>query len=156
MFQAAIDLDSVTLAEIIRLNTGITNLQDNVFFAATPGLAGDFNFDGVVDGADYTVWRNALGASVAPFQGADATGDGLVTLDDYAVWKSNFGMSLGAGAASSSPAVPEPASVVLLLGITLAGAGRWRHHASGGVDCQTISRKLIRGIDCTAVSAIGV
>jgi peroxidase len=113
MFQAAMDLDSVTLAEIIRLNTGITNLQDNVFFAATPGLAGDFNFDGVVDSADYTVWRNALGTSVAPFQGADATGDGLVTTADYEMWKSNFGMVLGADAGGLQ-AVPEPASFVLL------------------------------------------
>ena len=61
MFRAAIDLDSVTLADIIRLNTGITNLQSNVFLATTAGLAGDFNFDGSVDSADYTVWRDALG-----------------------------------------------------------------------------------------------
>jgi len=116
IFQAAIDLESVTLAEIIRLNTGITNLQDNVFFATTPGMPGDFNTDGVVDSADYTLWRNTLGTSVAPFQGADATGDGLVTIADYEMWKSNFGMVLGASGAGADrlPAVPEPASFVLL------------------------------------------
>ena len=120
MFRAAMDLDSVTLAEIIRLNTGITNLQSNVFLATTAGLAGDFNTDGSVDSADYTVWRNALGTSVSPFQGADATGDGLVTLADYNTWKSNFGMTLGAGgAASDSLAAPEPASFLLIaIGLT--------------------------------------
>jgi hypothetical protein len=31
-----IDLDTITLAQIIELNTGITNLQDNVFYAVAP------------------------------------------------------------------------------------------------------------------------
>jgi hypothetical protein len=130
MFQAAMELDSVTLAEIIRLNTGITNLQDNVFFAATPGFAGDFNFDGVVDASDYTVWRNALGAEVSPFQGADATGDGLVTQDDYLVWKSNFGMTLSTGAGGLQ-AVPEPATWGLLaMGLAVVPATRRRRRGS--------------------------
>jgi hypothetical protein len=131
MFQSAIDLDSITLAEIIRLNTGITNLQDNVFFATTPGLAGDFNFDGIVNAADYTVWRNSLGTEVSPFQGADATGDGLVTQDDYTVWKNSFGLTLSSGAASGSQAVPEPASVVLFAGVLLSVVGG-RHHSARG------------------------
>lgn len=29
---AVVDLEAMTLAEIIRLNTGITNIQNNVFF----------------------------------------------------------------------------------------------------------------------------
>ena len=109
-FQAVIDLDSITLAEIIRLNTTLTNLQDNVFFASTAGLAGDFNFDGVVDSADYVVWRKAFGGIVSPFQGADATGDGLVTQADFDVWRAHFGQTAGSGAsATANSPVPEPA-----------------------------------------------
>jgi hypothetical protein len=123
MFQAVIDLDEVTLAEIIRLNTGITNLQENVFFATTAGLPGDFNFDGIVNAADYTVWRDALGDSVSPFQGADATGDGLVTQADYSVWKSNFGASLSSVEAAGSQAVPEPTSAKLFAAMLLCAVG---------------------------------
>jgi hypothetical protein len=118
-----IDLDEVTLAEIIRLNTGITNLQETVFFATTAGLPGDFNFDGIVNAADYTVWRDALGDSVSPFQGADATGDGLVTQADYSVWKSNFGASLSSVEAAGSQAVPEPTSAKLFAAMLLCAVG---------------------------------
>jgi hypothetical protein len=58
-------------------------------------LTGDFNQDGMVDAADYVVWRknNINGA-----QG-------------YQDWRANFGMSAGAGALSAptaTGAVPEP------------------------------------------------
>lgn len=57
-----------------------------------PELSGDYNRDLVVDAADYSVWRDALGASgVMPYFGADGVGDGTVDQDDYLVWKSNFG-----------------------------------------------------------------
>jgi hypothetical protein len=76
-------------------------------------LPGDYNHDGVVAAADYTVWRNQLGAVAYlgtaslrfdPFpislQGstvffADGNGDGYVDALDYAVWKSNFGATVG-------------------------------------------------------------
>lgn len=132
LFQNAIDLDSITLAEIIRLNTGITNLQDNVFFATSPGLAGDFNFDGIVDGADYTVWRDANGSEVAPFQGADASGDGLVNQADLQIWRSQFGSTLAAGSGAGlefSLVAPEPANFGLVVAAVIslaAAAGRGR------------------------------
>src|SRR5262249_33997718 len=52
---------------------------------------GDYNVDGVVDAADYGVWRNATETDVAPGSGADGNGDGQVDALDYKVWKSNFG-----------------------------------------------------------------
>jgi hypothetical protein len=54
-------------------------------------LVGDYNRNGVVNAADYTVWRDARGQTVAPFAGADGNGDGLVNDADYALWKSNYG-----------------------------------------------------------------
>lgn len=115
LIRSVVNLDTITLSDIIQLNTSITNIQDNVFFAATAGIAGDFNFDGVVDGADYTVWRDSIGESTSPFQGADATGDGLVNGADYAIWRANFGAQLGTGSAGLAQAAPEPGSVCLLL-----------------------------------------
>jgi hypothetical protein len=54
-------------------------------------LPGDYNHDGMVDAADSTVWRNAMGAAVEPGTGADGNGDGVIDDDDYEVWKHNFG-----------------------------------------------------------------
>ena len=44
---------------------------------ATSMLPGDYNHNGVVDAADYIVWRNSLGQSIAAGTGADGNGDGL-------------------------------------------------------------------------------
>jgi glucose/arabinose dehydrogenase len=72
------------------------------FVGNLPTLLGDYNKDGDVNAADYTVFRNALGATgLTPFSGADGTGDGKVTMDDYDVWKLHYGDTLpmaGAGA----------------------------------------------------------
>jgi hypothetical protein len=66
-------------------------------------LPGDFNFDGTVNAADYTVWRNGLGT--------------LYTQDDYTAWKAHFGQTAGGSAGSSRvPAgVPEPTALLLVL-----------------------------------------
>jgi Dockerin type I domain len=62
-----------------------------------PGfLRGDYNQDGIVNQADYTFWRNAMGMSVPPGAGADGNGDGQIDEADYYVWKSNFGATIDA------------------------------------------------------------
>ncbi|HEX3601275.1 MAG TPA: family 16 glycosylhydrolase [Lacipirellulaceae bacterium] len=75
------------------------------------GLAGDYNGDGVVDSADYVVWRQMQGQSGIGLS-ADGSGNGTVGQEDYDTWKKNFGGSLSAAAASSVLAVPEPTSGV--------------------------------------------
>jgi hypothetical protein len=82
---------------------------------ASEGLAGDYNDDGVVDAADFTVWRDSLG-------GTDLLNEteslGVVDEADYNAWKANFGATnSGAGAGSS---VPEPATGLLMLGSVAA------------------------------------
>jgi hypothetical protein len=64
---------------------------------------GDFNGDGVVDAADYIIWRRNPG--------------GNYTQEDYNIWRANFGTNLAAGSGSStdSHAVPEPIGAVLLI-----------------------------------------
>ena len=56
------------------------------------GLAGDYNAEGVIDAADYTVWRDAVRASGAG--SADGNGDLHVDQQDYVLWKTNLGASL--------------------------------------------------------------
>ncbi len=72
---------------------------------AAPMLDGDFNSDGIVDAADYTVWRNGLGSTYTP--------------EDYDLWKANFGA--GAGSGSIAVSVPETPSLLLGLAGLLAG-----------------------------------
>ncbi|WP_231943688.1 PQQ-dependent sugar dehydrogenase [Aeoliella mucimassa] len=69
-------------------------------------LPGDYNHDGTVNLADYTVWRDNLGASgLAPFVPGDGNGDGQVSSADYELWKQQFG---AVQPADSPVAVPEP------------------------------------------------
>jgi hypothetical protein len=83
------------------------------------GLPGDFNHDGVVDTADYTVWRDSMGqtGNVA----ADGNEDRIVDVSDYLLWRDNFGRSEPSGAGANA-AVPEPpTSLLFLLGLSVAG-----------------------------------
>jgi hypothetical protein len=75
------------------------------------GLDGDYNENGAVDAADYTLWRNNLGMSITLPN--EAATPGMVTQDDYDVWRANFGAS-SQGLAGAT-AVPEPNVVALLL-----------------------------------------
>jgi cyclophilin family peptidyl-prolyl cis-trans isomerase len=94
-------------------------------------VAADFNRDGVVNAADYTLWRNTFNTSVTPYSGADANGDGFVNDIDYVIWRANLGnvqgTASGAGAGDLGPAgVPEPGSDVLTsVGLLFLAARRW-------------------------------
>lgn len=68
---------------------------DGVSFGVAEPLAGDFNGDGLVGAADYTAWRDGLGA--------------LYTVNDYQVWRDNFGAS--ADDPAPPAALPEPAGL---------------------------------------------
>ena len=71
---------------------------------------GDYNADGVVNAADYTVWRDALGQAIT-LPNENAT-PGTVTQEDYAIWASNYGRSAGMAIAVS---VPEPSAALLVV-----------------------------------------
>lgn len=64
-----------------------------------PALSGDYNFNGVVDAADYVAWRKNDGTQAG-----------------YDTWRTNFGHHTGSGSAVSAiTVVPEPAAVALLI-----------------------------------------
>ncbi|HVT27076.1 MAG TPA: glycoside hydrolase family 30 beta sandwich domain-containing protein [Lacipirellulaceae bacterium] len=62
-----------------------------------PAMTGDCNHDGLVDAADYVLWRHNGSSS-----------------QKYALWRQNFGNIIGGAASASSP-VPEPSSSMLAL-----------------------------------------
>jgi autotransporter-associated beta strand protein len=80
----------------------------------TPGtIPGDYNGDGLVNAADYVVWRD----NPTVVGGGNPAG--------YNQWKQNFGTGSGSGSFQSQATVPEPSSFVMLLGaVLLACFGR--------------------------------
>jgi hypothetical protein len=112
----------------------LPTLSAGLQWAITPGnvatfltvvsaaLAGDYNHNGIVDAADYTVWRDTVGQSGANLD-ADANHDGTVDQTDYDIWQSNFGNHNPGSGAGSGTAVPEPSTIVLaVVGMLVVGA----------------------------------
>jgi autotransporter-associated beta strand protein len=68
-------------------------------------LPGDFNGNGVVDAADYVVWRKGLGTTYTP--------------TDYDTWRTHFRQTALPGAGTSLSAVPEPATLLFCVCATI-------------------------------------
>lgn len=113
--------------------SGTTYVDDIIVFGPDgpdePSLLGDFNNDGIVDAADYTVWRNHFGE--LDEVNINNNGDGMNGVDavDYSLWKTSYG-DTGPGSGSgglASHVVPEPGSaLIVFLGLAFTGAIRWR------------------------------
>jgi hypothetical protein len=81
-------------------NTPIASAVEIAYSNAVPGLlAGDFDLDSDVDGADFLKWQR--GESFTPYSESD-----------FADWEENFGTVLPAIAAAAA-STPEPSSLLL-------------------------------------------
>lgn len=104
----------------------IDNFQVEVS-GSNAGTTGDYNNDGKVNAADYTVWRDHLGQAFTLPNRDPANGAGVVSQADYTSWVSHFGQGGPGSGASSTSAVPEPCGLVLIaIGGLLATALRRR------------------------------
>lgn len=106
------------LVDHLFLLYGLVETIDANFFADRlfdPLLDGDYNFDGVVDARDYSVWRESLGSTT--HLAADGDLNGVVDELDYEVWRANFGSgqsSPGFMATPGNTAVPEPSTAFMV------------------------------------------
>lgn len=86
----------------------LSYLGNSVFLNALAAVSGDVNVNGVVDAADYVMWRKTGG-----------------TQQQYHTWRTNFGQTAGSGAgntySASIAAVPEPNTALSLL----TGSALW-------------------------------
>ena len=81
----------------------VDNIEVNAFVAGVPG---DFDGDLDVDGRDFLAWQRG--------ESPNGTPGGPVSAGDLAVWQGAYN-----GGALSAVTVPEPATLVSLLGATL-------------------------------------
>jgi hypothetical protein len=90
------------------------------------GLSGDYNQDGIVNAADYVVWRKGLGTNYVQ--------------NDYNVWRAHFGESAGSGSNTvMSVTVPEPSTddlIAVSLGLLMSELSSRRRHGVLGTQCD--------------------
>lgn len=82
-----------------------------LILTALSGLAGDFDNNGAVDAADYTVWRDNFGAPT--YRLFNATSSGVIGQSQYDAWISNYGAVVAASSLEQSAAAPEPSTLLL-------------------------------------------
>jgi hypothetical protein len=80
------------------------------------GIPGDFDENGIVDAADFIIWRKYLNTTYSQ--------------SDYGIWRAHFGQIAGSGSgASVNTAVPEPATLALMISATAGWCLRRRRAA---------------------------
>jgi hypothetical protein len=96
--------DTLKLPTLSGLTWDISDLyRDGVLTVLSTGLAGDFDFDGDVDGRDFLIWQR--GGSPSP-----------LSPTDLADWQANYGSG---SFVAANVAVPEPSSLLLVAGVGL-------------------------------------
>jgi hypothetical protein len=93
-------------------------------------LNGDYSGNGVVDAADYVLWRYAMKNSTAL---AHDTTPESVSAADYQLWRANFGKTGGTGSGQGSASVPEPGLIGFVFALAVACGVRSRPAETAGL-----------------------
>jgi hypothetical protein len=111
------DFNLYEFGGVLASNSGVLRLELEFMEIRLPempgGLAGDYNEDGVVNAADYVVWRNHDGTAF-DLPNRNPLLSGNIGQSDYDFWVENFGNTGSGGAGLAT--VPEPTTLALLAG----------------------------------------
>jgi aryl-phospho-beta-D-glucosidase BglC (GH1 family) len=91
-----------------RITTAATDSDTVTAVTGGPRVPGDFNRDGIVDGADYAMWRKL------------ADGNGQLNEQDFDDWREYFGQTLSGSGGQANVPEPSIAVPIVCIGIALA------------------------------------
>lgn len=81
--------------------------------SAASSILLDYDLNGLIDEADYLLWRQTYGSTTD--LRADGNADGIVDTADYTLWRANLPAAGTVLVAESIAAVPEPGTFTLLM-----------------------------------------
>ncbi len=112
------------------LLAGGIELAVPVTYTGTAIPAGDLNGSGIVDAADWTIFKSGQSVNFAAlsaaqrYQAGDLNNDGNHTINDFALFRAGYDAANGVGAfAAMVASVPEPAAATLLALAAALGVG---------------------------------
>ncbi|MGL4512964.1 MAG: hypothetical protein ACRCT8_07710 [Lacipirellulaceae bacterium] len=108
-----------------------TSLSLVVGFSVPVVVAGDYNNDGVVNAADYTRWRDNVGAAAGTLPNDPA--GGVIGPAQYTQWSLNYGAVGFNGGSSHATSVPEPSAALALVLVTTLHSARGSRKGAGCV-----------------------
>jgi len=110
------------------LTWDVSDLGQNGSLKVVEALPGDYNGDGLVNAADYTVWRDRISQPSGGLWGGNRNLTSSDSAGDYAFWRDNYGKVRSSGLAAGAASVPEPSAFLLL---TMSGLGIWSAYRTG-------------------------
>jgi hypothetical protein len=115
---------------------------DDVLLEIAGTLPGDFNGDGAINLTDYGIIRDNLETAKDYLYQGDIVRDGYVDLNDFRAWK-NLPSVISSGVLAQIAAIPEPSSLVLVLGtVALVGGMRRKRMSRALVTCFVFALAL--------------
>lgn len=119
---AVVEFDTIAMPDLMAgLSWSIQYLADSLVASVVlAGLPGDYNEDGLVDAADYSIWRDNVGQPAGTL--ANDVDGGTIGTAQYSTWVANYGSSLNQ---ANSLSAPEPSSLLLMV-LAVACPGRFR------------------------------
>jgi hypothetical protein len=95
-----------------QVNYNATDVTLEVLALSPAGIPGDYNNDGIVDAADYVVFRKNEGT---PSSLANDPIGGVIGQGQYDQWRAHFSESAIGSSANANSNVPEPSAFAMLI-----------------------------------------